>query len=607
LSASRDYPPLADYALVSDAHSAALVGRTGSIDWLCLPRFDSPALFARLLDWGRGGHFQVHVPDAERVTRRYLPGTNVLETTFSTATGSAVLVDAMPVHPHAVPELPNEFVVRERLVRLLTCTSGSVRWAMVCAPRFDYGAFVPHLALAAPHFCHAHGGPHGISLLSSARLELRDDAFHAAGTLSAGESAHVVLRYDPRYVPEVHAITPAQVERSIDATLRHWTDWSAHGVYAGEDRAQVIRSALVLKALTYEPSGAVVAAPTTSLPERVGGSLNWDYRFTWLRDASFMLNALFSLGYQEEAHAFLQWLDWTTVGRARDLQLVYGVGGERRLVEYELAELEGWRGSRPVRVGNAAYDQFQLDVYGELLDAVHEGYRHAQRIPPERWRFLTRVANLVAERWHEPDEGIWETRVGRKHHVHSKVMAWVALDRAVRLAQARELPGDVGRWAEQRDRLRAEILERGWSPTRASFVQAYGEETLDAAVLQIPLVGFLPADDPRMVSTIRTLQRTLCSPEGFVWRNEMHGGLGTEGTFVACTFWMVENLAMSGELEQARELFERTTACANDVGLFAEEIEPGTLQALGNFPQAFSHLGHIQAAVRLEQARRAGR
>lgn len=606
MTSTGPYPPLSDYGLLSDAHSAALVSRTGSVDWMCLPRFDGPAVFARLLDWERGGHFEFSVPSARSVSRRYLPGTHVLETTFEGEQGTAVLVDFMPVHPHATPEVPNEMIVRERLVRLLRCTRGFVPFRMVCRPRFNYGTFVPHLALVTPQFGHAHGGPDGFTLATGARMELRDDAFEAEGVLGSGETTHAVLRYDPRYVPAAQAEGTRQVNRWLDATRRYWEDWSAHARYDGPDRDAVLRSALVLKGLTYEPSGALIAAPTTSIPERIGGSLNWDYRFTWLRDASFVLNALFRLGYAEEAHAFLQWLDWTAVGRARDLQLVYGIGGERRLVESEVAELEGWRGSRPVRVGNAAHSQFQLDVYGELLDAVHEGYRFAHEIQADRWRFFCRVANFVVEHWREPDEGIWETREGRRHHVHSKVMAWVALDRAVRLARIRSLPGDVNRWEEVRDAIRAEVLERGWSASRGAFVQAYGSESLDAAVLQIPLVGFLDADDPRMASTIRAIERDLCSEEGFVWRNEMHGPLGTEGTFVACTFWLVENLLLTGEAARARALFDRVCACANDLGLLAEEIEPGTRAPLGNFPQAFSHLGHVHAAVRLAAAERAG-
>lgn len=604
--AGAAYPSLSEYGLVSDSHSAALISRAGSVDWMCLPRFDSPAVFARLLDWEKGGHFQIHVPGCEAVTRRYLPGTNVLETTFDTPEGRATLVDFMPVHPHATPEAPNELVVRERLVRMLTCTRGTVRWRMVCRPRFEYGTFVPYLALPTPRFGHAHGGPHGFSLSTSVRMALQDESFQAEGTLGTGDSVQAVLRYDPRYVPGVQVLAARQVERALMAARRHWEDWSAHGKYDGADREAVLRSALVLKGLTYEPSGALIAAPTTSLPERVGGDLNWDYRFTWLRDASFVLHALFRLGYEEEAQAFLQWLEWATVGRARDLQLVYGVGGERRLTETEIAGLEGWRGSRPVRVGNAAHSQFQLDVFGELLDAVYEAHRFTRTLAPDRWRFLCRVANQVVERCREPDEGIWETRGPRKHHVHSKVMAWVALDRAVRLAQLRSLPGEVAAWAATRDAIRAEILERGFDSRRGAFVQAYGEDQLDAAVLQIPLVGLLPARDPRVASTVRVLRRELSSPEGFVWRNSMHGALGSEGTFVACTFWMVENLTLLGEVREARALFDRTVACSNDLGLFAEEIEAGTGAPLGNFPQAFSHLGHILAAVRLADAERAG-
>ena len=602
MNTEERYPALSEYGLLSDAHSAALVSRSGSIDWMCLPRFDSPAVFARLLDWTKGGSFVLNVPDAGGVKRRYLPGTNILESTFAGPDGTGVLLDFMPVHPHATPEAPNELVERERLVRRLTCTRGRVAWRMSCEPRFDYGTFVPYLALANPVFAHAHGANHGFSLTTNRPMTLRDGAFESEGSLAEGESVHFVLRYDPRYLPAVQAVTEHQVEQWLQGARRHWEDWAGHGAYDGADREQVLRSALVLKALTYEPSGAFVAAPTTSLPERVGGDLNWDYRFTWLRDASFVMQALFALGYREEAGAFLQWLDWTTVGRARDLQLVYGVGGERRLTEIEIPQLEGWRGSRPVRVGNAAYAQFQLDVYGELLDVVHEAWRHTRVLQPDRCRFLERVANHVSDRWMEPDEGIWEARATRQHHVHSKVMAWVALDRAVRLSEAGVLPGDAARWGAARDAVRAEILLRGWSERRGAYVQAYGVDLLDAAVLQMPLVGFLPATDPRMVSTIRAIQRGLCSPEGFVWRNEMHGPLGHEGTFVACTFWLVENLALLGDLEAARRLFDRACACANDLGLFAEEVEAGTGAPLGNFPQAFSHLGHIQAAVRLRRA-----
>lgn len=602
MTAPSEYPALSEYGLISDAHSAALVSRAGSIDWMCLPRFDSPAVFARLLDWGNGGHWQIHVPSATRMTRRYLPGTNVLETVFEAPGGVASLTDAMPVHPHTTPEAPSELVVRERVVRVLRVLHGAVEWRMLCRPRFDYGTFAPQMALLTPHLGHAHGGSQGLTLSTGASLTLGEEGFRAGGRLEAGGTFHAVLRYDPRYAPGGRTVSAPQALRLIDAARRHWEDWSAHGVYAGPDRERVLRSALVLKALTYEPSGAFVAAPTTSLPERVGGNLNWDYRFTWLRDASFVLQALYRLGYGEEAQAFLQWLDWAAAGRARDLQLVYGLGGERRLIESEIPELEGWRGSKPVRVGNAAHAQFQLDVYGELLDAVYEGHRVGGEIQPERWAFLTRVANLVAQRWREPDEGIWETREGRKHHVHSKVMAWTALDRAVRLARQGGFPGELARWEAERDAVREEILLRGFHPGRGAFTQAYDSEVLDAAVLQIPLLGFLPAQDPRMVATIDVLRGELSSPEGFLWRNEMHGAKGSEGTFVACTFWMVENLALLGRLREARELYARTCACANDLGLFAEEIETGTGQPLGNFPQAFSHLGHIQAAVRLAAA-----
>lgn len=598
------YPPISDYALLSDAHTAALLSSAGSVDWLCLPRFDSPAVFARLLDWPRGGHFELVVPDATAVRRRYLPDTNIVETVFEGPDGAATLVDVLAIHPHATPEAPSEHVIRERLVRLLTCDRGAVRFRMTCMPRFDYGTIVPQVSLPTPRFGSAHGGAQGLSVTTSHRMEIRADAFVSEGTLGHGESCFAVLRDDPRYVPASQAVSHAQVVRWINAARRHWEDWAGHCAYDGPDRERVVRSALVLKGLTYEPSGAMVAAPTASLPERIGGALNWDYRFAWPRDASFVLNALCSLGYSEEAQAFLHWLDWTAVGRARDLQIVYGVGGERRLTEFELPQLEGYRGSRPVRIGNAAHGQFQLDVYGEILDAVLVGQERAGEFHPERWRFLTRVADFVVEHWREPDEGIWEGRGGRRHHVHSKVMCWVALDRALRLAALRRLPCDVDRWSEARDAIREEVLRLGWHEGRKSFVQAYGGEDLDAATLLIPIVGFLPPSDPRVRATIAAVERELTSPEGFVYRNDMHGPRGSEGTFAICTFWLVEALVLVGETTRARALFDRMAACANDLGLYGEEIESGTLATLGNFPQALTHLGHILAAVRLRDAER---
>ena len=602
MTADAVYAPIGDYAMLSDAHTAALVSRAGSVDWLCLPRFDSPAVFARLLDAKSGGHFEIVVPEATTVRRRYLPGTLILETVFETATSRATLVDFLTVHPHATPEAPAEHVIRERLVRVLTCDRGTVRFRLACAPRFDYGTIVPHLALATPRFGTAHGGADGISLTTSTSLEIRDQAFVAEGVLGQGEPLFAVLRDDARYVPAAQVITHAQIGRWLSAARRYGEDWAQHCTYDGPDRERVVRSALVLKGLTYEPSGAVIAAPTTSLPERTGGGLNWDYRYAWPRDASYVLSALYALGYSEEAQAFLHWLDWTAVGRARDLQIVYGVGGERRLTESEIPELDGYRGSRPVRIGNAAARQFQLDVYGEILDAVLMGYERGHAFPPERWRFLTRVADFVAEHWGEPDDGIWESRGGRRHHVHSKVMCWVALDRALRIAAIRGLPCDGARWTAAREAVHADVLSRGWNAARGSFVQTYDGDELDAANLVIPIVGFLPPSDARVRATVEAIRRELSSPEGFVYRNTMHGPLGSEGTFTVCTFWLVEALVLTGDVAGARALFDRVSARANDVGLFAEQIEAGTGAALGNFPQALSHIGHILAAVRLRRA-----
>lgn len=602
MSREPAYVPIGAYGMLSDAHTAALVAPDGSIDWLCLPRFDSRAVFARLLDARGGGHFELGVPDAAVVRRRYLPGTFVLETTYEAPGGTATQVDFLTVHPHAVPEAPAEHVIRERLVRLLVADRGTVRYRMACVPRFDYGTIVPHVALPSPTFGAAHGGSDGLSLTTSAPMAREDDGFRAEGTLREGEPFFAVLRDDPRYVPAAQAVTHEQVLRWLAAARRQGEDWAARCAYDGPDRDRVVRSALVLKGLTYEPSGAIVAAPTTSLPERMGGGLNWDYRYAWPRDASFVLNALYALGYSEEAEAFLHWLDWTAVGRARDLQIVYGVGGERRLTESEVEGLEGYRGSRPVRIGNAASTQFQLDVYGEVLDAVLVGTARGHGFPPERWRFLARVADFVAEHWREPDDGIWESRGGRRHHVHSKVMCWVALDRALAVAAARGLPCDAARWAAAREEVRADVLAHGFHPGRGAFVQAYDADDLDAAVLMIPIVGFLPPTDPRVRGTVEAIRRELTSPEGFVYRNAMHGPLGSEGTFGACTYWLVEALVLLGEVAEARALFDRMTATASDLGLFAEQVEAGTGAALGNFPQALTHIGHILAAVRLRRA-----
>ena len=604
MSDGEPYPPVGDYALLGDMHSCALVSKSGSVDWCCWPRFDSPSVFGRILDWGKGGHFQFAPLGVRSVSRRYLPGTNVLETTFETDSGSVRLIDFMPVHPHSRPEQPREVGTRQQIVRILECISGSADIVLECHPRFDYGTIVPHVELSTERAGFAHGGCDAISVCCSAPLQEVEGGFRAEASLRAGEKLAAGVKYESVFSHEAPALDIAELEERLDETVRFWREWSGRCTYDGEFVEDVLRSALTIKAMTYAPSGALLAAATTSLPEVIGGERNWDYRYTWIRDATFALYALFILGYREEAEAFKDWLEWSTVGRARDLQLMYGIGGERRLTEFELVELEGYRASGPVRVGNGAYSQFQLDIYGEVMDSAHLYRRFGGEMDEKYWEYLRRVVDFVIEHWREPDEGIWETRGGRQHFVFSKVMCWVALDRAIKAARALKLPGDIEKWRAVRAEIKADVLEKGFDAERGVFVQSYGSKALDASNLMLPLVGFIPADDPRMRATIEATERELTSPHGFVYRYlGMDDGLtGKEGTFTICTFWLADDLIALGELDKARALFEKLRGYANDLGLFSEEIDADTGAMLGNFPQAFSHLAFINTAVLLHKA-----
>ena len=422
----------------------------------------------------------------------------------------------------------------------------------------------------------------------------------AVRTLRAGDSAHAVVTYGRPHQVQAELLSPGRVARRVNATLRFWREWSSRCSYEGPYRDQVLRSALVLKGLTNAPTGALVAAPTTSLPEEIGGVRNWDYRYTWLRDSAFILYALNTLGYTDEARAFIRWLERTVAGRAEDLQVMYGVGGERMLPEVELTELEGYRGSRPVRIGNAAAGQFQLDIYGEVVDTIWLYHRYGGKIGPTGWQQLIELVDYVEQRWTEPDDGIWEVRGPRRHFVYSKVMAWVAVDRAIRLARRLERPCPLERWKSLRRSMRARIESEGVDAASGAFVQAFGSTAVDASALLIPEVGFVPRDDPRVRATVDRIERELCR-DGFVYRyRDTDDGLaGGEGAFLICSFWLVDNLVFSGRRERARELFERLTAHANDLGLMAEQFDPVAGTQLGNFPQAFSHMGLINSAIQL--------
>ena len=600
----RPYPPISDYGMIGDMHSCALVSTAGSVDWCCFPRFDSRAVFGRILDWQRGGHFLMAPLGIRSVRRRYLPSTNVLETTFDTDTGSARLTDFMPVHAHDDPVEPLERGGVQRIARILECVSGSVEFTIEFRPRFDYGTIVPHAALDGPRKGMAHGGADAVSFHCSAELLEQDDGFRARGTIKSGQKVYAAVTHETHFSHSVEALDWGSIDTELAETIEFWREWAGECTYRGPYQEDVLRSALTLKALTYAPSGGLVAAATTSLPEVLGGGRNWDYRFTWIRDATFALYALSIVGYTSEARAFKEWLEWSTMGRARDLQVMYGLGGERRLTEVTIDGLEGYRGSKPVRTGNAAYSQYQLDIYGEVMDSAHLYRKLVGEVDPEYWEYLRRVVAFVIDHWREPDEGIWETRGERQHFVFSKVMCWVALDRAIKAARALGLPGDVELWRSVRTEIKAEVLQKGYNANLGAFVQAYGSNSLDGAVLMLPLVGFIRADEPRMRSTIQAIERDLTSPSGFLYRyRDLDDGLvGSEGAFTICSFWLADNFIALGELERARSLFERLCSCDNDLGLLSEEVDPVTAEMLGNFPQAFSHMALINTAVMLDRA-----
>ncbi len=523
----------------------------------------------------------------------------MLETTFRTASGTLVLTDffAYRMDGHVVhPD--------HQLIRIARCTEGEVAVKVKIVPRFDYGLTTPRLETLADDLVIVYGGADALVLESElpfGHAEL--SATEGNRTLQAGEEAFVVLTYQLPHELDPQRLTRDEVHTKLETTVSTWSAWADRCTYGGPYREQVVRSALVLKALTNGPTGAIVAAATTSLPEEIGGERNWDYRYSWLRDSALTLNALFALDYHEEAHAYVAWLKRTTAGRASELQIMYGVGGERLLPEVELDWLEGYRGSRPVRIGNGAYSQFQLDVFGELLDTVWIYRQHGGEIDDVFWEFLGRVAGAVIDRWREPDQGIWEIRGEPRHFVYSKVMAWVALDRVVRIAELDGREGTIDAWRANRDELRELIEREGVDPETGAFLQSFGDGgKLDASNLMIPIVGFVEHRDPRARATF---ERTIAelSADGFVYRYVTDGvdGLsGDEATFAICSFWLVECLARAGETERARELFERLLGFCNDVGLLAEEIDPHSGDLVGNFPQAFSHLGLIQAAIALD-------
>ncbi|GGR27745.1 glucoamylase [Streptomyces cinereoruber] len=581
-----------DYAMIGDLQTAALVGRDGSVDWLCLPRFDSAACFAAILGDRENGHWRIAPKGATTCTsRRYAENSLVLETYWETRTGTVKVVDFMPQRD-AYPDV----------MRIVEGVSGSVEMSAVLRLRFDYGSIVPWMRRSDGHRV-AVAGPDAVWLRSEPHVKTWGQQFStcSAFTVAAGEKVAFVLTWHPSHEPRPDLVDPFE---ALEQSLADWRDWAARCTYRGPHREAVLRSLITLKALTYAPTGGIVAAPTTSLPEEVGGVRNWDYRSCWLRDSSLTLGALLAAGYVEEAAAWRDWLLRSVAGDPADLQIMYGPAGERRLPETTLPWLRGYADSAPVRTGNAAVDQFQLDVYGEVMDSLNRA-REAG-IPAERhaWNLQLSLLGFLESTWREPDEGLWEVRGPRRHFTHSKVMAWVAADRAVRTLEADpSLPGDAARWRAMRDDIHAQVCDRAYDPVRNTFTQSYGSRELDAATLLIPQVGFLPPDDPRVVGTVDAVMTELMH-DGYVRRysadsTALDGLPGQEGTFLVCSFWLADALRMTGRSEEARVLFERLVALGNDVGLLAEEYDPATGRQLGNFPQAFSHIGLVGTALAL--------
>ncbi len=582
--------PIEDYALIGDCATTALVGRTGSIDWLCWPRFDSAACFAALLGVSWNGRWRIGPADrSATITRSYRDGSLVLETVFTCAAGSVALIDFM------VPGAANSSVVR-----IVEGRSGAVPMELELAIRFDYGTSVPWVTrLEEGGGGRAIAGPEKVVFRSPVETEGRDMQTVAAFTVSAGERVPFVLSHGPSHLPDP---APLDAEQALASTEAFWRDWSTRSTYQGEYQDAVNRSLLVLKALTFAPTGGIVAAPTTSLPEQLGGSRNWDYRYCWLRDATLTLFSLMQAGYFDEAGAWRDWLHRSLAGSPDQIQIMYGLGGERRLAEWEVPWLPGYQGAAPVRIGNAASEQLQIDVFGEVMEALHQARSGGLSTAETSWDLQCAIIRHLGDIWQQPDEGIWETRGGRQQFTYSKVMAWVAFDRMVKDAEEHGLEGDVAGWKQTRDAIHQMVCDKGFHRGKNSFTQHFDTDALDASLLLIPLVGFLPHDDPRVLGTTKAVEAELLKDD-FVLRystSDSKDGLPPgEGAFLACSFWLVDNWHMQGRGAEARALFGKLLSLRNDLGLLSEEYDPAAKRMTGNFPQAFSHTALIASAMNL--------
>lgn len=602
MSDSNEFPLIEEYGLIGDCRTAALVSPSGSIDWLCLPRFDSGSVFARLLDRDRGGFCSLTPVDLDDgdSSRTYEKDTLVLKTTFDVSSGSARLLDFL-----SIPREPEKQTAPRRVMRIVEGERGTVEFDVRIVPRFDYGDIRPWMRRHGDRLHSAIGGNDALIIWSETGLDQVDN-HELRGTFKvrAGERVRLVMTYCP---PEQVPIDPAEtdpddVDQALEHTIRWWRKWCTR-ITVDSESLDVRRSAIVLKALTYDPTGAIVAAPTTSLPEAIPGERNWDYRYSWVRDASFSSRAFVEVGCSEEGDAFREFMMRAAAGHAEDLQIVYGVGGERRIGPGASTELRGYRGNSPVNIGNTAAGQRQLDAYGEVVNLIWRWHRRGHSPDDDNWRFLVSLIDRAAEQSKHPDCGIWEWPGEPDHFVHSKVMCWAALDRGIRLADECMRRAPTRRWTKARDQLRRTIERRGYDRKRGVFVQAYDRPDLDAALLLLPTVEFVEWEDERMVRTAQAIREELDAGRGLLYRYRRKDGLkGEEGAFLCCSFWLVECLARAGLLPDAQEVFDQSVAAANDLGLFSEELDPGSGELRGNFPQGLTHLAHISAAVALNEA-----
>ena len=600
---STPYKKISDYALLGDCHSAALLSSNGSIDWACFPRFDSPSSFARLLDAKRGGSFSISPVNPQKILREYIPDTNVLVSKFFSDQGYIRLTDCMPLEVRNRKNGSSEIWSYHSIIRKIECLSGEVDIRLSISPRFEYAYLIPRFILTSEHTCEIRGGADALWVTSSHPLNIKNNRVKTEWRLKQGETVWIEVSWSDAFVKKEPGEHPSskEIEKRLKATIRFWQDWMKNFNYQGESEKLLKRSALVLKALTYSPTGAIVAAPTTSLPEEIGGSRNWDYRYTWIRDTTLTLIALLILGFRKESDEYRRYIQKTSASKPKDLQIMNSITGNHLLPEIILSHLSGYQNSYPVRIGNQAADQVQLDTYGQLLDLSYLYVKSGGELSTTDWDFICELTNTITKRWTEPDHGIWEFRNANKHFTYSKVQCWLALKRSIALAHLKFPGADTGKWLKQQELIKHYLLEK--NSEKGYFTQAVGCSDVDASILLLPAVGFVSVKDRIMKKSIQIIRSEL-ETDGILHRYKNNDGLsGKEGGFLLCSFWLIDCLIHSGNIEEAERVFARVTSLANDVGLFSEEVDTTTGELLGNFPQAFTHMALVSTSVHLKAAK----